>query len=190
LAKNSATIPSSNPVVEESAKIIQTVKKADKTSLKLNNNSELCFVAGPYPALSGAQSSAKWFRGKSKVQTEIQSDEVPTVFWVYLPPYKSQKEANRQAQHLAHLGITDYVLVMTGKLRHAVSLGVYRDQSSAQRRVDELHRKGYKRARIEKQHQGNKRYWLSVKMSATQKDLMASFKRAQKISAIEVNVCE
>lgn len=190
LAKSSAIIPSSNPVVEGSVKTVQTVTKADKTSLKSTNSNELCFVAGPYPLLSNAQSSAKWFRGKSKVQAEIQADEVPIVFWVYLPPYKSQKEANRQAQHLAHLGITDYVLVTTGKLKHAISLGVYRDQTSAQRRVDELHRKGYKRARLEKQRQGNKRYWLSVKMSATQKDLMVSFKRAQKISAIEVNVCE
>ena len=190
LAKNSATIPSSSPVAEGSIKSLQAVKKEDKTSLKSNNSNELCFVAGPYPLLSNAQSSAKWFRGKSKVQAEIQADEVPTVFWVYLPPYKNQKEANRQAQHLAHLGITDYVLVTTGKLKYAISLGVYRDQASAQRRVDELHRKGYKRARLEKQRQGNKRYWLSVKMSATQKDLMVSFKRAQKISAIEVNVCE
>jgi len=190
LAKNSATIPSSSPVAEGSMKSLQAVKKEDKTSLKLNNSSELCFVAGPYPLLSNAQSSAKWFRSKSKVQAEIQADDVPTVFWVYLPPYKNQKEANRQAQHLAHLGITDYVLVTTGKLKHAISLGVYRDQASAQRRVDELHRKGYKRARLEKQRQGNKRYWLSVKMPATQKDLMVSFKRAQKISAIEVNVCE
>jgi len=193
LAKNSATISSSDPVAAQPTKTLQAVKKEDKTdkmSSKSNSSSELCFVAGPYTLLSGAQNSAKWFRGKSKVQAEIQADEVPTVFWVYLPPYKNQKEANRQAQHLAHLGITDYVLVTTGKLKHAVSLGVYRDKASAQRRVDELHRKGYKRARIEKQRQGNKRYWLSVKMSATQKDLMASFKRAQKVSAIEVNVCE
>jgi len=190
LDKNSATMPSSSPVAEASVKTLQAVKKEGKTSLKSTNSNELCFVAGPYPLLSNAQSSAKWFRGKSKVQAEIQADEVPMVFWVYLPPYKNQKEANRQAQHLAHLGITDYVLVTTGKLKHAVSLGVYRDQASAQRRVDELHRKGYKRARLEKQRQGNKRYWLSVKMSATQKDLMVSFKRAQKISAIEVNVCE
>jgi hypothetical protein len=193
LAKNSATMSSSDPVAAQPTKTLQAVKKEDKTdkmSSKSNSSSELCFVAGPYTLLSVAQNSAKWFRGKSKVQAEIQADDVPTVFWVYLPPYKNQKEANRQAQHLAHLGITDYVLVMTGKLKHAVSLGVYRDKASAQRRVDELHRKGYKRARIEKQRQGNKRYWLSVKMSATQKDLMASFKRAQKVSAIEVNVCE
>lgn len=190
LTKNSAIMPSSSSVAEASVKSLQAVKKEDKTALKSNDSNELCFVAGPYSLLSNAQNSAKWFRGKSKVQVEIQADEVPTVFWVYLPPYKNQKEANRQAQHLAHLGITDYVLVTTGQLKHAISLGVYRDQASAQRRVNELHRKAYKRARLEKQRQGNKRYWLSVKMSAMQKNLMLSFKRAQKVSAIEVNVCE
>jgi hypothetical protein len=186
LSKNDATIAHSTVAESPKAPVVAKDVKAFAPTEKTN----ICFVAGPYHQASSAQGAAKWFRGKSKIHAEVQSDDVPTVYLVYLPSYKNHKEALRQSQHLAQLGIADYVIMTSGRYNNAISLGVYKDEPSAKHRADELHKKGYKRARVEKQQQGSKRYWLNVKMPAAQKELVTSFKKAQKISAIEVNMCE
>ena len=68
-------------------------------------------------------------------------------WWVYLPPQANRQGANQKVAELKRLGIEDYFIVQEeGKLRFAISLGVYRTEEAARARLDQVRGKGARSA--------------------------------------------
>lgn len=64
-------------------------------------------------------------------------------WWVYLPPQPNRQGANRKVGELKRLGIQDYFIVQEeGKMRFAISLGVYSTKEAAQARFEQVRAKG------------------------------------------------
>ncbi len=63
--------------------------------------------------------------------------------WVYLPPFSTRSEAVQAAQAMARSGIKDIFVIPRGDMAHAVSLGVYAQNVSLERRLRQLKAKGY-----------------------------------------------
>ena len=73
--------------------------------------------------------------------------DVKAEHWVYIPPKPNRPAADRALADLKRLNITDGSLVLEpGEWNFAISLGVFRDKSSADARLAAIRSKGVKTA--------------------------------------------
>ena len=79
------------------------------------------------------------------------TQSVQDTFWLYIPPLKNKKEAEKQLQALKGLGINDGKLLEdAGKGRFAISFATYPTEDAATVRLNQLKEKGVKSAQVEK----------------------------------------
>jgi len=72
-------------------------------------------------------------------------------YWVFIPPLKSRAEAEKAGKALKEFGVTDYSVVLDqNQRRHAISLGLFRTDESAQAFLKSLQKKGVTDAVAEK----------------------------------------
>ncbi len=69
-------------------------------------------------------------------------------YWVVIPPLKTRAEAERTAERLKGLGITDIVLDPPQR-RNAISLGIFRTEEAAQTLLSAVQKKGVDNAVLE-----------------------------------------
>ena len=78
--------------------------------------------------------------------TQRRSDETAG-WWVFIPPQPNRAAAMKKAAELKGLGIEDFfVLLDEGKMRWAVSLGVFSSEEAARNRLEALRVKGVRSA--------------------------------------------
>lgn len=78
--------------------------------------------------------------------TQRRSDE-KAGWWVFIPPQPNRAAALKKAAELKSLGIDDFFLLQDeGKLRWAVSLGVFSSEEAARNRLEALRVKGVRSA--------------------------------------------
>jgi pyruvate/oxaloacetate carboxyltransferase len=62
------------------------------------------------------------------------------IYWVHIPPQRTAQDARRAQKELVSRGVESFVISDLGSLHNGISLGVFRDQKSAemlaQRRQD------------------------------------------------------
>lgn len=80
-------------------------------------------------------------------------------FWVIIPPETTRKKANQHIRVLKQKGVKDYFLVVTGEFANAVSLGVFVNSDSAERRYEEMKKQGFD-ARVQTVDLPVREYWL------------------------------
>lgn len=70
-------------------------------------------------------------------------------YWLYIPPQKTKKDAEKKLAELAGLGIDDgQVLEDAGKWRWAISFAAYPSEEAAVVRLNQLKEKGVKSAKL------------------------------------------
>ncbi|HQR72380.1 MAG TPA: SPOR domain-containing protein [Burkholderiaceae bacterium] len=74
--------------------------------------------------------------------------EVPGLYMVYVPPYKTRAEADRAAADLVRRGIKDVVVLTDGPQRFGLSLGLFRDPELAKSHLAAVDKQGVKSARL------------------------------------------
>ncbi|MBS0591001.1 MAG: SPOR domain-containing protein [Proteobacteria bacterium] len=65
-------------------------------------------------------------------------------YWVYLPAPASRERALDLARQLSSKGISDYYVVTAGAQPNAISLGLFREQGNAEKRLNEIRSLGFK----------------------------------------------
>jgi len=98
-----------------------------------------------------AQALADLLRGRDpKLGVGMRPVEMPTSWWVYLPPQKNRREADKKAAELKKLGLEDFLVVQeSGPNQFAVSLGLYKSEQGARERLAAVQGKGARSARIQ-----------------------------------------
>ncbi len=64
-------------------------------------------------------------------------------YWVYFPPAQSPEEALQKVERMRSEGIEDVIAVPKGDMTNAISLGVFSQRISLERRLQELKQLGY-----------------------------------------------
>lgn len=85
-------------------------------------------------------------------------------WWVFIPPQGNRPGALKKAAELKARGVDDFFIVADeGPYRWAVSLGVFRNEESAQTRLAALRGKGVRSAQVGPRDTVVPKIWLQVK---------------------------
>lgn len=86
--------------------------------------------------------------GERKSRETVQAQDV-TSWLVHIPPQGSKEAADRKAAELRNLGVTNFFIMQgDSPLKFAISLGVFKTESSAQALLAQLNKQGVHSARI------------------------------------------
>lgn len=103
-----------------------------------------CYTLGPFTNTAELDSALELIADQidSSQQRQVMSPETQG-FWVYIPAVGSREEALTIARQLSEYGVRDYYVVTAGEQENTISLGLYRDQINAQRRLDTIQQLGF-----------------------------------------------
>ena len=83
------------------------------------------------------------------IRTSLQMIDPPSAWWVRIPPAASRQAAERKVTELRGLGITDLFIVREpGPNQNAISLGLFRTESSARQHLADLETRRVRGAEI------------------------------------------
>ncbi|MGH8282801.1 MAG: SPOR domain-containing protein [Gammaproteobacteria bacterium] len=122
-----------------------------------------CLSYGPFPGVQAAQTGAERLQkdGASVTQRMVPG-KVRLGYWVYLPPFSSQAEANAAAKLLKARGVQDLYVVTEAANRNAISLGVFSDVYGARAHQKKIRKMGY-RPLLTERFRDAPRYWLDAR---------------------------
>ena len=90
--------------------------------------------------------------------------EEPATWWVFIPPQPNRATAQKKAAELKKLGVDDYFVVQEeGKLRWALSLGVFRTEEAARARFEALRARGVRSAQVGRRETRVPKVWFQVR---------------------------
>ena len=85
-------------------------------------------------------------------------------WWVFIPPQGNRPGAMKKTAELKALGIDDYfVLQDEGKMRWAVSLGVFTSEDAAKSRLEALRNKGVRSAQMGERETPVAKVWFQLR---------------------------
>ncbi len=106
---------------------------------------ERCVSLGPFPTQADMRRAMNRL---TPLVERIQFREVratqPRGYWVFLPALPTREQALAIARQLSSKGVRDYYVVTAGDQQNTISLGLFRDQSNAERRRAEIAAQGFK----------------------------------------------
>ena len=85
-------------------------------------------------------------------------------WWVFIPPQANRAAAQKKTAELKTLGIDDYFILQDeGKMRWAVSLGVFSSEDAAKSRLEALRTKGVRSAQTGERDSQVAKIWFQVR---------------------------
>ena len=124
----------------------------------------MCIRMGPFDTeaeLTSLQPELeRWFE---RVQRHETTSLVEKGYWVFLAPFATREEADKEVQRLTAAGVKDYYVIPRGTSANAISLGVYDRQEPAENRQRQLAALGLGlEIGIELQSESQSQYWLDA----------------------------
>jgi hypothetical protein len=131
----------------------------------------ICVRVGPYGTAEISTQIQKTLQSQvHSIELSTTEQSQPDATWVYLPPYATRADAEFVKTMLEKQGIKEHYVVgnTSPGYTHAISLGVYRNDQGAQKRLAELRSHGYHNVRAELRHKKVTLYWLTLKATPAQ----------------------
>ncbi len=113
-----------------------------------------CLELGPFNVQETV--SARRMLDELSLSSRMSSVEIPVIagWWVYIAPRATRAEALKRARDLEKLGVREhYVFDDSSPWKNAISLGLFKTESAAEKYLDDLGRKGVKGAKVGRQDQ-------------------------------------
>lgn len=153
-----------DPVSAESSPALDDLAIAEAQTLPVEPPTpSVCANLGPFDSEAAARAAIEKF-SLSSFDPVVNKRQVPRrSYWVYIPPFRDRKSANLALEMLATRGIKDAYVVGSGEDRNAIALGLYSQQASAQRRLQQLEKTGMA-ARVGEIDQTNDVFFIGVEL--------------------------
>ena len=121
-----------------------------------------CTTLGPFDTPQDLR-DARQALGSRVVRMRSRQEQTgqPSAWWVHLPAAATRAQALEQARLLGARNIADYFVVGSGDQANTVSLGLFRDQANARKRVNEVVAAGFP-ARMSERSENVPEYWLDL----------------------------
>jgi len=103
-----------------------------------------CYTIGPLDNEDDISALGAWFSAQGS-QATLRSDErrEASSTWVFLPPLDSRQAADERLREMQAANIDDIYVIPRGDMANAISLGLYSQSDSLQRRISELEERGF-----------------------------------------------
>ncbi len=103
-----------------------------------------CYTLGPLQNEDDIVALSAWFNAQGS-QAKLRSDERREVVstWVFLPPLESREAADVRVRDMQLANIDDIYVIPRGDMANAISLGLYSQNDSLQRRISQLEERGF-----------------------------------------------
>lgn len=101
-----------------------------------------CYEWGSFPANASGRAKELLQRIGQNPEVRVVAPKEAERYWVYIPPQKSQQEAQARVDALHQLGIQEAFIVQAPQWRHAISLGLFKDEALATRLAQDLRGRG------------------------------------------------
>ncbi len=110
-------------------------------------------------------------------------------WWVFIPPQGNRAGALKKTAELKALGIEEYFMLQDeGKMRWAISLGVFSSEDAARKRLDELRARGVRSAQTGARDTQVAKVWFQLR--GAEAPLQAKFREtAQGFPGTDVRDC-
>lgn len=129
---------------------------------------QACYSVGPFNSKSETTLILDALKNDViKIRTRKVISTQEAGYWVFIPAMKSREEALNVGRRLSQLNIKDYYVVTGGENENTLSLGLYRESSNADARLQELLSKGFnaqKQIRVEQWPE----FWLDYVIASDQ----------------------
>ena len=140
--------------------LAQHAKPAPVGQASKVETSARCYTLGPFKGADDANAVRDQIKSAGiTAKRRMIKDNSRKGFWVLLPPESSRSQAKRNIELLKEQGVKDYFLVVTGEQTNAVSLGVFAQTDTAQRRYEEIKAMGFN-PKIQNVDLPLREYWL------------------------------
>ncbi len=186
----SPVVAGAPPESAESSKSTPGIAAADPATRGAGEaHGRRCYAVGPFGKDEVVDDIIGWLRSEGGA-AELRWDErqTPKSYWVYIPPRSSTEEARAMLRRLAADGVQDYVRIMRGPMRNAVSLGIFSKRESADRRMADLRRRGYVPS-IDTRYQKERVQWLDVSFPAAMQAPTLAFHKKFPTTELAVADC-
>jgi len=145
--------PLAGPAVEPEAQVPAETAATDSESapvaleevLAMPQNSDIaCYTIGPLENEDDISALGAWFNAQGS-QATLRDDERREVSstWVFMPPQESREAANGLVQEMQAAAIEDIYVIPRGDMANAISLGLYSQNETLERRVAQLESGGF-----------------------------------------------
>lgn len=173
--------PAAEPAVAAAAEPpVETSLPAAETAVIPVRN---CYSIGPLKDDAQVAAIRTWLvamGGDPLVRVDERRE--PERYWVYFPPLESRETAVQEVERMRSQGIDDVIVVFSGDMENAISLGVFSQRSSLERRLKELRGLGYDPL-ILTRYGSEKLSWIDVSFEEgaglTESEVAARFPEAQ-----------
>ncbi|MGH8372410.1 MAG: SPOR domain-containing protein [Gammaproteobacteria bacterium] len=135
----------------------------------------VCASYGPFPGDDAARTGQhRLQKAGAQVSQRLVPGKVKLGYWVYLPSFRSRKEAEAAEVLLKKRGVKDLYIVADEANRNAISLGVYSQRSGAVERRKQIRKMGY-HPLLADRFRDTPNYWLDAQGSAAQLPAVSVF---------------
>jgi hypothetical protein len=120
-----------------------------------------CYTLGPFMNSEDVSRAAEALMQSGRPIEKRASEKKEQIgYWVFIPPYSSREEAMVKAEELKLLGEKHlYVVKQPEEYKNAISLGVFKGKSNADRRFRQLKNLGYG-VKLEGRYRQDPIYWI------------------------------
>jgi hypothetical protein len=172
--KEAPTPPQSTKTEAPRARSAATAAPTKIAARPLKSTAPACFTLGPFLKASTASRAAEAISALGATVKRRQVEQrTPKGYWVYLPPFKSYAAARRQVQALQKKGLTDLFIMGKGSRQNAVSLGLFKSESTAIERYQQVKALGLEAVK-ETQYRVSKQAWLDIAIAGDQTATIAT----------------
>jgi hypothetical protein len=137
--------PSPQPPVEVAKVDTETAPApVDETPAVPAESDVECYTLGPLDNEDDISALSAWFSAQgsqAKLRTDERREVVST--WVFVPPHESRDAADARVREMQAANIDDIYVIPRGDMANAISLGLYSQEESLQRRVSQLEQRGF-----------------------------------------------
>jgi hypothetical protein len=144
-------LPSSQPVsappspvgIPDSDDNTASVSLDEVLAMPLDSDRE-CYTIGPLENEDDISALSDWF-GAQGSQATLRNDERREIdsTWVFLEPLESREAADARVQEMQAASIDDIYVIPRGDMANAISLGLYSQSETLQRRISQLEERGF-----------------------------------------------
>jgi len=167
---------------------VQIAKTNPKPLPKSSIGNPVCYALGPFDGMTQAKNISEKLKdlGAYTVERSV-ATETPMGYWVYLPSYKSWKDAKDKVIKLEKKGLKDMFIVGRGAMKNSVSLGLYKNQEGADDRVKQLKKMG-EQPKIQTQYKQLDQYWIDIDVEPGKDQVVTTIEKiAQSLTVLELN---